>query len=141
MTFQWNRTVFFLFSLALASAVGGLALAEPSGQQDFMANCARCHGARGNGEGSEQVRRLPGYVSVDLTRLSERNGGSFPRQMVYDAIDGRKRFPAHFRGDMPVWGLEFQPAKPDAASEAQVRRRISALVVYIESLQTSSSAN
>ena len=54
------------------------------------------------------MRAVPGYTSVDLTRLTESNGGQCPRQEVYDAIDGRKRFPAHFIGDMPTWGLKYQ---------------------------------
>lgn len=81
------------------------------------------------------MRAVPGYVAVDLTKLSEANDGRFPRQTAYEVIDGRKRFSAHFIGDMPVWGLKYQDPNAGAASEAKVRRRISALVDYIESLQ------
>ena len=42
------------------------------------ADCARCHGVDGKG-GDPQMRAVPGYTSVDLTRLTERNGGHFPR--------------------------------------------------------------
>ena len=59
----------------------------------------------------------------------------FPRQKVYDAIDGRKRFPAHFIGDMPTWGLAFGQSGPSPDSEEQVKRMISPLVDYIESIQ------
>jgi hypothetical protein len=80
---------------------------------------------------------VKGYVSVDLSQLSKANGGLFPHQEVYDAIDGRKRFPAHFVGDMPTWGLKYQ--QPDRelppGTEQEVTRRISALVSYIESIQ------
>ena len=72
---------------------------------------------------------------MDLTKLSAANDGKFPRQEVYDAIDGRKRFSAHFIGDMPIWGLKYQDQNGTAESEAKVRQRISALVNYIESLQ------
>ncbi len=81
------------------------------------------------------MRTVPGYIAVDLTQLSEANGGQFPRQQVYDAIDGRKRFPAHFVGDMPTWGLKYQQNKETPNSGARDERRISALVDYIESLQ------
>ena len=53
---------------------------------------------------------VPGYISVDLTQLSRENDWQFPRQKVYNAIDGRKRFPAHFIGDMPTWGLVYSQA-------------------------------
>lgn len=78
---------------------------------------------------------VPGYISVDLTQLSKKNDGQFPRQQVYDAIDGRKRFPAHFIGDMPTWGIKYRQATPGPDSEEEVKRKISALVDYIESLQ------
>jgi hypothetical protein len=54
---------------------------------------------------------------------------------VYDAIGGRKRFSAHFISDMPIWRLKYQDQNGSAESEDQVRRSISALVDYIESLQ------
>ena len=85
--------------------------------------------------GVSQMRAVPGYVTVDLTGLAENNGGQFPRQQVYDAIDGRKRFPAHFIGDMPAWRLKYQPDNRGTEGEEKVRRRILALVDYIESLQ------
>jgi len=83
------------------------------------------------------MREVKGYMSVDLTQLSKANGGQFPRQAVYDAIDGRKRFPAHFIGDMPTWGLQYQEKNQESSAEGKekVKSRISALVDYIESLQ------
>jgi hypothetical protein len=81
------------------------------------------------------MNAVPGYISVDLTQLSKNNNGQFPRQKVYDAIDGRKRFPAHFIGDMPTWGLKYSQASQRKNSEEEVQRRISALVDYVESLQ------
>jgi hypothetical protein len=59
----------------------------------------------------------------------------FPARGVYDAIDGRKRFPAHFIGDMPIWGLKYDQSKLGPTGEQEVKRKISALVDYIESLQ------
>jgi Cytochrome C oxidase, cbb3-type, subunit III len=122
--------------LICALAIARTGLAESPGERDYQANCARCHGVDGKGRVAAMAR-VPGYMSVDLTRLSERHGGKFPREEVYDAIDGRKRFRAHFVGDMPVWGLQFKLGnrEPGAANDAEIHRRISALVGYIESLQ------
>ena len=83
------------------------------------------------------MRMVTGYVSVDLTQLSARNGGEFPRQRVYETIDGRRRILPHFAGDMPSWGLRFglgnKNLKPE--DEQKIRDRISALVDYLQSLQ------
>lgn len=113
---------------------GRFSYADPVGRNDYLADCARCHGVDGKG-GVSQMRAVPGYVTVDLTGLAENNGGQFPRQQVYDAIDGRKRFPAHFIGDMPTWGLKYQPDNRGKEGEEKVRRKILTLVDYIESLQ------
>jgi mono/diheme cytochrome c family protein len=114
--------------------VGGTASGNPLGKDDYLADCARCHGVDGKGRG-QGMSAVPGYISVDLTQLSKKNDGQFPRQEVYDAIDGRKRFPAHFIGDMPTWGLKYNQAKLGPDNEKKLKRRISALVEYIESLQ------
>ena len=109
--------------------------ADASGKTEYLADCARCHAPDGKGRVAE-MRQVKGYRSVDLTQLSKSNGGKFPRQSVYDAIDGRKRFPAHFIGDMPTWGLQYQDANQGSkANEGKIRHRITALVDYIESIQ------
>jgi mono/diheme cytochrome c family protein len=104
------------------------------GKQDYLTDCARCHGVDGKG-GVPEMRAVPGYITIDLTELSKSNAGQFPRQEVFDAIDGRKRFPAHFIGDMPTWGLKYQQDRVNSESEEKVRRRISGLVDYVESIQ------
>ncbi len=78
------------------------------------------------------MRAVPGYRAVDLTQLAKEDGGKFPRQKVFDTIDGRDRIRAHFRGDMPRWGSQYQL---DSNDPANVKRRIDAMVDYIESLQ------
>jgi mono/diheme cytochrome c family protein len=124
-----------LFSILLCVAmVGGTASGNPLGKDDYLADCARCHGVDGKGR-VQGMSAVPGYISVDLTQLSKKNDGQFPRQEVYDAIDGRKRFPAHFIGDMPTWGLKYNQAKLGPDNEKKLKRRISPLVEYIESLQ------
>ena len=78
----------------------------------------------------------------DLTHLSKENGGSFPFQKVYDVIDGRKLAAAHKRLlDMPPWGVYFQPqGVSGGASEAGVKSRITTLVRYIQSFQSTGTA-
>jgi hypothetical protein len=81
----------------------------------------------------------PGYRPADLTQISKRHHGKFPREMVYDVIDGGKRLPGHYDFDspMPLWGMNFQLEGKEytAESEAAVTRRINALVDYVQSIQ------
>jgi mono/diheme cytochrome c family protein len=115
--------------------VASAAMAQSSASKDYLQACAECHGADGKGAQPEK-RTDRGYVSTDLTQISERNGGEFPRQKVYDAIDGRHRIAAHFHGDMPRWGARFRVDENDhPRSEQQVKDRIAALVDYVESMQ------
>jgi len=109
--------------------------APASGKEDFMRNCASCHGANGMGHGPD-VKAL-GVKPSDLTAISLRNGGVFPFKQVEDDIDGRKTVPGHKRFDMPFWGTTFQPDGQEftPASEAKVQARIDALVNYIKSIQ------
>lgn len=120
-----------LVSVSCASA----ALADSSGKKDYLQDCAECHGADGKGA-QPKKRMLRGYVSVDLTTISKRNGGEFPRQKVYDAIDGRNRIAAHFQGDMPRWGTRYSTDETGSQAAAQMaQERISGLVGFIESIQ------
>lgn len=72
-----------------------------SGPVYFAENCAACHGPTGEGDG-----QLAEFLSVppsELTMLSARNGGVFPRDAVMSAIDGYARG-AHFAPEMPEFG-------------------------------------
>jgi mono/diheme cytochrome c family protein len=116
----------------LLCVLSSAALAQ-SGGQDYLKNCARCHGADGRG----QHVVSPGVKAADLTLLSKENGGVFPFQDVEDAIDGRKVFPSHERLDMPFWGVDWQELGKEKTpeSEARVKARIDAVVHYLESIQ------
>ncbi len=127
--------------LAVAVLVIGVgacdALAAPkSGKQDFMENCASCHGTDGKGHG-EALYVIPNVKPPDLTVLSKNNGGIFPTQRVYDSIDGRSGIPQHNRFDMPFWGTTFQREGSEftPASEAEVKARIMAIVNYVKTIQ------
>lgn len=123
-----TETLLIAILLVLTTGISSVSANDEGGKRDFEADCARCHGPDGKGTGS--VKRVTGYVSVDLTKLAVNNGGQFPRERVHDSIDGRKKVAAHFSGDMPRWGAKFAAHEQDP-----VQRRISALVDYIESIQ------
>jgi len=129
----YRAILFFVLMWVMPIAI---ASAESPAKEAYLADCARCHGADGKGHVAA-MREVRGYKSVDLTQLSKQNEGRFPRQKVYDTIAGRKRFPAHFIGDMPTWEVRYrkddQKLGPEA--EARIKGRISALVDYIESIQ------
>jgi len=122
-----------LFPLSAANVFA----ADLSGSLEYQENCARCHGADTTGNGVEMHK--PGYYPADLTHISRNHGGQFPRQQIYDIIDGGKRLPGHynFNSPMPLWGLSFQLSGKEYSkeSEAAVKRRIDALLDYLESIQ------
>lgn len=75
-----------------------------AGRQQFSQKCVVCHGKDGKGDGSlaPHLKKQP----ADLTRLSEKSGGTFPFWEAYRKIDGRDIVGAHGPDDMPVWGSD-----------------------------------
>ena len=110
--------------------------ADP-GRGDFMTYCAACHGVSGVGDGT--VAEFLTLSAANLTQMSLKNGGIFPRQRAIEVIDGRAQVSVHGERDMPVWGDWFKfEADSDGAGEKTekvVRERITALVDYLETLQ------
>lgn len=119
-------------------SAGKVLAAEPSGAQEYKDNCARCHGSDAKGNGRD-ANDKPGYRPADLTQIAKQHGEKFPRQEIYDVLDGGKRLPGHYNFDspMPLWGLSFQLRGQEYSdeSEAAVKRRINALLDYLESIQ------
>ena len=72
----------------------------------------------------------------DLTTLTIRRGGEFPRPDVVAVIAGEHELPAHGTREMPVWSQRFGTgsAAPAVAS-LYARRRLEALADYVASLQ------
>ena len=103
-----------------------------SGPYLYGAFCASCHGVRGAGDGvvADILRVRP----PDLTAIAKRNGGTFPRDRVYAAIDGRQKVTGHGHADMPVWGDVLKTT--EGQNEAVIKKRIDAVVEYLESIQT-----
>jgi hypothetical protein len=108
------------------------------GGEDFETYCASCHGESGIGDGP--VAEYLALKPADLTKLSRKNGGSFPRERIAAVIDGREAVKIHGPRDMPVWGDWFNTEAETPGLRAQerelvVQARIEALVSYIEAIQ------
>ena len=99
----------------------------------FRFYCAPCHGHGGRGDGpvAAALKNRP----ADLTTITRRNGGAFPRARIIDLVtNGPQPGPieAHGPGDMPVWGPTFRSL---GASDLRVKTRIANLIDYVETLQ------
>jgi mono/diheme cytochrome c family protein len=113
----------------------GLGTAEHA----FQLYCSNCHGDGGRGDGP-----MASDLSVppaDLTKLSARNGGVFPKERLQGIIDGREIVKNHGDRDMPVWGKWFKmEAEEDLGGaegdEGTVHRRIMDLINFLETLQS-----
>ncbi|MCM2563837.1 cytochrome c [Lutimaribacter sp. EGI FJ00015] len=107
----------------------------PEGQALFMENCALCHGAdgRGGGEIADGMQPAPS----DLTRISARNGGTFPRAQVLSQIDGYTRMDR--TEEMPEFGLLLRgdtvPVDVGDGQLTPVPRPLAAVALYLESIQ------
>jgi mono/diheme cytochrome c family protein len=105
-----------------------------AGKDSYAMYCAPCHGDTGRGDGpvAQALRTRP----ADLTTLTQRNDGSFPRDRVRDLVSGTARpLAAHGTTEMPVWGPMFRTFE----SNARVRERIENLLTYVESIQVPST--
>jgi len=104
-----------------------------SGQQMFATYCAACHGASGTGNGpAAAAMKVP---PVDLTMLSQKNGGKFPTNHVSSVLQFGAANPAHGSADMPVWGDLMLSLTTSANPDVQVHQRISNLTEYLKTLQ------
>jgi hypothetical protein len=130
-----------LFTIGVAIASAGqssrqgvpprLVIESMTGEDSFMFYCATCHGVGGRGDGP--VARSLKTPPPDLTILTKRNGGTFPRSDVISFVTGvSDKLPTHGPSDMPVWGPIFRALDP---SDARVKIRIENIVNFIESIQ------
>ncbi len=126
----------FLAVLGLVALAACVEEPEITPEVAFMENCAACHGAGGTGDGPAAEGLDP--KPADLTTLSARNGGVFPRNYVMSTIDGYVRG-VHFSDAMPVFGDgDMGPTviveNPDGTG-TPVPARLLALADYLESIQ------
>jgi mono/diheme cytochrome c family protein len=97
----------------------------------FRAYCASCHGAdaKGGGPMTASLKVKP----ADLTRISLRNGGAFPRMRMERIISGEEQPAAgHGSSAMPVWGPIFSQVTTDVDLG---RVRIDNLARYLADIQ------
>jgi len=118
--------------IVTAQESGGRPSLVIAGANNFDQYCVACHGkdAKGTGPLANSLKPKP----ADLTGLTARNGGTYPREMVFQVIDGSKKVKGHGGGDMPEWGAAFLASTGSNDTEA-AKRRIEALVLYLETLQ------
>lgn len=133
------RVAFVVLAMTSAATANPLTAAR----QEFETLCATCHGVSGRGDGPTAASLK--FPPADLTHISKRNGGTFPRQKVFDTIVGFDRPVAHGSQDMPVWGDIFIAEEVGGSLDIEdaqrsitaVTKRLEGLVDYIESLQVS----
>lgn len=101
-----------------------------SGDRHFKTYCGACHGkaAKGDGPLAKDLKVTP----ADLTKLNERNGGTFPFDMVMKTIDHGRNVRGHGTEDMPAWGTAFKATAESAEGAKQMMRE---LAHYLWSLQ------
>ena len=136
---RWAAAVGLVVGLSAGFATTSFAeesSAVKQGKEEYMAHCASCHGATGEGDGpvAGSLKNKP----PNLTFLQQQEtGGAFPMQRVMEIIQGNKDYDKNFRthgpADMPVWGNVFYQEAGERSSVAKARIRN--LVDYIESIQ------
>ena len=100
------------------------------GHAIFRGYCAPCHGLDGKGHGP--AASVLNSKVADLTLLTKRARGQFPRDRVRNILEGTQTPAAHGSHEMPVWGPVFHQIEAD---QDLGNVRVQNLVTYIESLQ------
>ena len=126
--------VMLLLGMVCLSVRLGSAEEPPTGQPLFRQYCASCHGLDGSGDGP-----LAGELvtePADLTRITQRRDGTFPRELITRIVSGEADTRGHGTRIMPVWGERLQEdVIGSAAKDVVARGRIALLVDYLEALQ------
>jgi mono/diheme cytochrome c family protein len=105
-----------------------------SGRDIYVEHCASCHGSDATGNGPAAA--LTSTPPSDLTRITERAGGTFPAARVMEIITYGGKIAAHGSGTMPVWGKIFSVEGGGGKGGAfYSRRAVIALKRYLESIQ------
>jgi len=137
-----NRGVLTALGVAVViGAAGGSLGAAPQGHETrddpasgaslYRVYCASCHGPSGRGDGPVADLVVP--RAPDLTALSRRNGGVFPRGAVIARLDGTKPVASHSAAAMPAWHDVLRAT--EGRDTRTIRERLNALADHLESLQ------
>jgi hypothetical protein len=102
------------------------------GKDLFVTHCASCHGkdATGSGPAAKALNPRP----ADLTQLSQRYGGEFPRLEVVQFIEGQRPVKAH-QSAMPRWGAILRKRSDGSVSAGGSIPEIYAITDYLASIQ------
>ena len=137
MKFLCSGTMLVLVAAALASgqrpdAGRNWRMFPPlEGPKIFRMYCSACHGADGKGGGP--VAGALKHGVPDLTLISRRSGGTFPRDRVKAIIAGEEQSAlAHGTREMPVFGPVFHDVEWD---QDMGEVRLDNVTTYVESLQ------
>lgn len=104
------------------------------GQVIFAKECSACHGANADGAGAASLGL--GMTPPDLTELTTRNDGTFPRAFVQRFVLGKieKEDPDAAMPEFGTVGLEHAALKGSKAGEVSATD-MNALLDYLQTLQ------
>jgi mono/diheme cytochrome c family protein len=129
-----------LVALTAVGATPEDALFDPStenqvaeGRQLYRIYCSGCHGPQGRGDGPAADDLGP--EPADLALIRQNNDGEFHAAKIEATISGLDAKPGHRRREMPLWGFALKETGSDADQTEAVKKRIQALVKYLESIQ------
>ncbi len=140
----WRNLLLGAMAALLTS--GALFAEGIQGFDEYMSNCAVCHGTDGKGDGpfANFLKEKP----TSLTKIAERNGGMFPVKKMYNIIAGTEGVKQHGSLQMPIWGERYMAEtveNPDISNygpygspkhyEQAVRGRILDLIMFLAEIQ------
>ncbi len=126
-----------IFTLCAFIALPTLAAAQTQtpifkGQDEFVWNCADCHGLDGRGRGPLAKALIK--VPSDLTQIAKENLGVFPADKIFDIIAGKKSVNGHQSFQMPNYWDRFKQTEGQRGYDS-AEVRIKAIVDYLEKIQ------
>lgn len=135
------RTSFALSACAallIAACAPQESMPQPDdGRSLFLSNCAVCHGNDAKGDGP--MARAMSTAPKDLTLISVRHGGKFPRARIMSTIDGYAHSKTMTGPGMPEFGALLEgdliPYDSGDGRMTPTPRKLVALAEYLESIQ------
>lgn len=129
-----QKLIAFVAMTLIAGAASAADDVGKSGKQLYEQYCASCHGVSGRGDGP--VSKSLSIEVPDLTRLAQRHGDRFNRELIERVIDGRHVVGAHGTRTMPVWGEDLTRSQlGDPNAERGTRIVITRLADYLWQMQ------
>lgn len=116
---------------AASTSTSFVNISPTNGRQMFTTLCTPCHGVDGRGHGSVVTdHKAP---PIDLTVLSRKNKGVFPRARVVHVLEFGAEVPSHTSVEMPVWGPILGKINQKDPRDRELR--INNLSAYLETIQ------